>query len=83
MQYLPPICSLPPKIGEYAYYDLRISKSLRKKRENSLGIWIINIQNSEKKLACSYSSKERIENQPFITNHGVIDILHKNKCDIL
>ena len=67
---------VPPRVGEYAYYDNRLV--------NKEPHWIIdNINNPElKNVGCHYSMDIMMGHQPYITCHGLIGTIHKkvNNC---
>ena len=59
--------SIPPKVGEYAYFDSR--------RMNKDPHWLIG---TDLELGCHYSLPTELSKQPFITCHG--KILKVGKC---
>lgn len=65
---------VPPRIGEYAYYDSRLV--------DKEPHWIIdNKKNPELKgVGCHYSMDIMMGHQPYITCHGEIGAIH-NKVD--
>lgn len=56
----------PPVKGEYSYYDSRNTNSNH---------FMVIINNKE--YACQYSMKNKLENIPFVTCHGMIDTIKK------
>jgi len=65
MSYIPKNATIPPKVGEYGYYDSRIEK------KRNLSHWIVRTQDKNG-LGCFYSLKENLGIQSFINCHGVI-----------
>ena len=73
---LPTNASVPPKIGEYAYYDSRMAKDYTLCIKEYSSHWIINTEDRTLKVACHYSLPELVDNQDFITGHGIITKIH-------
>lgn len=72
---LPKNASVPPKIGEYAYYDSRMTGD-DKMYNKYASHWIINTELRTLQVACHYSLPENINNQNFITGQGIITKIH-------
>ena len=76
---VPKNASIPPKIGEYAYYDSRLART----REDSNLItnhtsWIVNIDGKGTFVyGCNYSFPENNGDQLFISCHGIINKIVK------
>ena len=62
--------NMPPKIGEYAYFDSRIQAYIRGHvfEEN---YWLVCTNRGE--YCCHYSSIEEKYGIPFVTCHGIIE----------
>ena len=66
--------SIPPKIGEYAYYDSRLAKI-----DQQISHWIVLTNKKDtNQVACHYSLPEEKHNQLFITCHRVITNIEKS-----
>ena len=59
--------TIPPKIGEFAYFDARLMKDFGINSPH----WLVITENS-KKRACQYSSKINKKYERFISNQGKI-----------
>ena len=73
---LPTNASVPPKIGEYSYYDSRMSYNDSKQSKVYVSHWIINTEEKKLRVACHYSLPVLLDNQAFITGHGIITEIH-------
>ena len=73
---LPTNASVPPKIGEYSYYDSRMSHNNNILSKEYASHWIINTEEETLRVACHYSLPVPVDNQDFITGHGIITEIH-------
>lgn len=71
--------SIPPVVGEYAYYDSRMSKQIQNGLtiNNSYPHWLIKTSESNDSVGCHYSIPQKLPYQPFITCHGIISEVGK------
>jgi len=70
---IPENASIPPKIGEYAYYDREMTNKSGKLNVNSCSHWIILTEKSiQYKVACHYSLKSEATYRPGVTCQGII-----------
>ena len=63
-------------IGEFAYFDSRIKNDNSLSRRNH---YLVKTEKSSGVVGCHYSLPDSINNQNFITNHGKIIEIIKNK----
>ncbi len=78
MQFVPHNATIPPKIGDYGYYDSRISQMDLNNSSNNIEHFLIATKfNPNLTLGCHYSLNEEKENRPFIKSLGIIVKLKK------
>ena len=61
--------TMPPQIGQFAYFDSRIQS--RTQHEFGHNYWLV--VTSAGQSCCHYSSIEEKHGIPFVTCHGIID----------
>ena len=72
MEFIPTNASMPPKIGEYGYYDSRINDSHLNNSSNKISHYLVaTSENPNITLGCYYSLKDKNEEQ-YKTCHGII-----------
>ena len=71
MPLIPQNASIPPKVGEYAYFDARLSNAA-----DTTTHWMVTT-NMPNDVGCHYSLAEEKDRQAFITCHGVISEINK------
>ena len=71
MSTIPQNVSVPPKLGEYAYFDARLSDTADTTH------WIVTTNMNPNDVGCHYSLAEEKGQQAFITCHGVISKINK------
>ena len=67
MDVFPDDASVPPKVGEYAYFDARLSNAA-----DTTTHWMVTTNTRPYDVGCHYSLTEEKDRQAFITCHGVI-----------
>ena len=78
--------SVPPKVGEYAYYDSRQVQDLKSYRGIALSKhFLIDVVPHRNKGAygCHFSSPENRRFDRYVTNHGIIHYLKSTKLFML
>lgn len=69
--------NIPPKEGEYGYFDAKLSKNNLQVLKSKRTHWLIKINNDEDSyVGCHYSSKDEI-NDENIKIHGIIKEVKK------
>lgn len=61
------VMNFPPRIGEYVYYDSRMSTN---DGWNDNDTWIVTTESKELAVACHYSSPHNYKYKRHVTNHG-------------
>ena len=71
------VMNFPPRVGEYVYYDTRMSTN---DAWNDNDSWIVNTENKELTVSCHYSSPHNYRYKCHVTNHGrLVKIVRHNE----
>lgn len=71
--------NIPPKVGEYAYYDSRLNPNDNTIIDlNTWHHWLVTCQNKTLKFGCNYSLPYVKPEDTYITCHGKITKVFKN-----
>ena len=74
-----PIKSIPPVVGEFAYYDSRLNPNDNFIVDlNKWNHWLVQCEEKEFKVSCNYSLPFVNEKETYITCHGKINKVFVN-----
>jgi hypothetical protein len=72
------VMNFPPRVGEYVYYDSRMST---KDAWNDNDSWVVNTEKKEGAVSCHYSSPHNYSYKCHVTNQGrLIKIIKHIDC---